>query len=254
MTTAHKPTFHPAVGSSHAGGYRHHAGLQQISARDMPSHTKIKYRQSGQMGSESVSDRDQVRAHLEQRERKHQDKILQEKKRAGLASDIGRDDDNDDDVSLSRDRSLSPPPLPANPHQDSDDDDLDRQTQPAKSSSRRAADSDNESEEDDDDDDEEAALMRELERIKQQKEAERKQKELEEAEKAAKERTEAILRGNPLLHLAAANQPNFSVKRRWDDDVIFKNQARDEPQVKKRFINDTIRSDFHKKFLSKYIK
>ena len=41
---------------------------------------------------------------------------------------------------------------------------------------------------------------------------------------------------------------------RWDDDVVFKNQARDEPVAKKRFINDTIRNDFHRKFLSKYIQ
>lgn len=40
---------------------------------------------------------------------------------------------------------------------------------------------------------------------------------------------------------------------RWDDDVVFKNQARTEPEVKKRFINDPTRNDFHKKFLEKYI-
>ena len=44
------------------------------------------------------------------------------------------------------------------------------------------------------------------------------------------------------------------VKRRWDDDVVFKNQARGEPKVQKRFINDTIRSDFHRRFLTRYIK
>ena len=48
-------------------------------------------------------------------------------------------------------------------------------------------------------------------------------------------------------------QPSFSIKRRWDDDVVFKNQARDEPNAKKRFINDTVRSDFHIKFLKRYI-
>ncbi|KAL8537373.1 hypothetical protein ACS0TY_012501 [Phlomoides rotata] len=29
---------------------------------------------------------------------------------------------------------------------------------------------------------------------------------------------------------------------RWDDDVIFKNQARGESKTPKRFINDTIRN------------
>jgi protein CWC15 len=50
------------------------------------------------------------------------------------------------------------------------------------------------------------------------------------------------------------NQANSKMKRRWNDDVVFKNQARNEPEVKKRFINDTIRNDFHRRFLNKYIQ
>ncbi len=61
---------------------------------------------------------------------------------------------------------------------------------------------------------------------------------------------EAALTGNPLLTPSATSQ----VKRRWNDDVVFRNQSRGEPEKKKRFINDTIRSDFHKKFLWKYIQ
>jgi len=42
---------------------------------------------------------------------------------------------------------------------------------------------------------------------------------------------------------------------RWDDDVVFKNCARgDVDKKERRFINDTLRSDFHKKFMEKYIK
>ena len=59
---------------------------------------------------------------------------------------------------------------------------------------------------------------------------------LQEAEKAAKEqeeREEGIALGNPLL-----NPQAFNVKRRWDDDVIFKNQARGtEQKGKKEFVN-----------------
>ena len=44
------------------------------------------------------------------------------------------------------------------------------------------------------------------------------------------------------------------IKRRWNDDVVFRNQARDEPEHKKRFINDTIRSDFHRSFIKKFMK
>ena len=103
-----------------------------------------------------------------------------------------------------------------------------------------------------------------------------KQQQMEELN--AKE--EELLKGNPLLN----NTPtSFSVKRRlasclyilvlwlyellevdtknysflfyrWDDDVVFKNQARGEMKAPKRFINDTIRNDFHRKFLHRYMK
>lgn len=43
---------------------------------------------------------------------------------------------------------------------------------------------------------------------------------------------------------------------RWDDDVVFKNCAKgvDEARKEKRFVNDTLRSEFHKKFMEKYVK
>lgn len=43
---------------------------------------------------------------------------------------------------------------------------------------------------------------------------------------------------------------------RWDDDVVFKNCAKgvDESRKEKRFVNDTLRSEFHKKFMEKYVK
>ena len=37
---------------------------------------------------------------------------------------------------------------------------------------------------------------------------------------------------------------------RWDDDVVFKNQARGtEDKKQKEFVNDLLRSDFHKRFM-----
>lgn len=78
---------------------------------------------------------------------------------------------------------------------------------------------------------------------------------LQEAERKAQEeriRTENILSGNPLLNSKPAE---FKVKRRWDDDVVFKNCAIEEPDRKEKpFINDTLRSGFHKKFMEKYVK
>ena len=68
------------------------------------------------------------------------------------------------------------------------------------------------------------------------------------------EKAEALASGNPLLDLKDGGDDAFVAKRRWDDDVVFKNQTRGEPRTKKRFVNDTIRSDFHRRFLNKYIK
>ena len=97
-----------------------------------------------------------------------------------------------------------------------------------------------------DDEDDTEALLRELEKIKQEREAE-KQRKLEEEQR---QKYEKSVSANPLIA-----SPSFAVKRRWDDDVVFKNQASsvvDKPS--KRFINDTLRSDFHRKFLNRYIK
>ena len=54
------------------------------------------------------------------------------------------------------------------------------------------------------------------------------------------------------VYLSEQNS-NYSLKKRWYEETVFKNQARSSQQIKKRFINDTVRSDFHKKFMNKYI-
>ena len=63
--------------------------------------------------------------------------------------------------------------------------------------------------------------------------------------------THTHTQGNPLL---AGGSGSAQIKRKWNDDVVFKNQSRGETEKKKRFINDTIRNDFHKAFLSRYMK
>ena len=80
---------------------------------------------------------------------------------------------------------------------------------------------------------------------------------LQEAEERASvdaAREQAIMTGNPLMAVSEAVAMSTGVKRRWDDDVVFRNQTRGAPKPTKRFINDSIRNDFHKKFLTKYIK
>ncbi|KAI9183322.1 complexed with cef1p [Blastocladiella emersonii ATCC 22665] len=132
-----------------------------------------------------------------------------------------------------------------------------------KASSDEEEEEDASSSDDDDDDseDETEALMRELEKIKRERAEERERQEQARRDKEDAEREEALLTSNPLLQLGGAGpggagkaKPDFSIKKRWDDDVVFKNQARVEDKPQKRFINDTIRSDFHRRFLSKYVQ
>ena len=75
--------------------------------------------------------------------------------------------------------------------------------------------------------------MRELEKIKKERAEQREKEEMEKAAKEEEERTADIALGNPLL-----NKQDFNVKRRWDDDVVFRNQARGtEQKGKKEFVN-----------------
>lgn len=87
--------------------------------------------------------------------------------------------------------------------------------------------------------------------MRREKAERREREERERARAEEEERERDIARGNPLL-----NKVDYSVKRRWDDDVVFRNQARDvdERGKKKEFVNDTLRSDFHKRFMDKYVK
>lgn len=74
---------------------------------------------------------------------------------------------------------------------------------------------------------------------------EREEKKRKEEEERAREEQDAkerdIALGNPLL-----NKQDFNMKRRWDDDVVFKNQARgtDEKGKKKEFVNVSLYLDF----------
>ncbi|EFO16563.1 CWC15 protein [Loa loa] len=217
MTTAHRPTFEPARG----GSGRNEGDLsklsQQYSSKDMPSHTKLKYRQKGQGHAEDIKSRD-FRRELEEkeknmgRERRSRESgwNVQKKPRLEVSSAPNvqdEDDPYDDDV---------------NDNSDEDEDDA-------------------------------AELMAELARIKKERALEKAQRDAALAEEQERIRTENILHGNPLLN---SETSDFKVKRRWDDDVVFKNCAKGIEERKKEqvFINDAIRSEFHKKFMEKYIK
>jgi protein CWC15 len=124
-------------------------------------------------------------------------------------------------------------------------------------------DDDENDDEEDDDEDDTAELMAELARIKKERAAEAARIEQQKRIEEEKIRTENILKGNPLLNPSskASAQPStseFRVKRRWDDDVVFKNCAKSDSLTGEKrvaqFVNDSLRSDFHRRFMDKYIK
>ncbi|KAL8806768.1 MAG: hypothetical protein Q9182_001166 [Xanthomendoza sp. 2 TL-2023] len=91
------------------------------------------------------------------------------------------------------------------------------------------------SEEDsDDEEDETAELLRELEKIKKERAEKQAQEERVKAEAEQEDRERDIALGNPLLN----PHKNTETKRKWDDDVVFRNQARGtENKGKKEFVN-----------------
>ena len=111
-----------------------------------------------------------------------------------------------------------------------------------------ASDTESEDSESDSEDseDETAELLRELEKIKQERAEKKAQEDTERAAQDQEQRESDIAYGNPLLN------PNKSAdtNKRWDDDVVFRNQARGtEKKGKPEFVNDLLRSDFHKRFM-----
>ncbi|KAL1226722.1 Protein CWC15 [Trichinella spiralis] len=193
MTTAHRATFVPA----HGGTGKNEGDLsklsKQYSSRDMPSHTKIKYRQHSQGHADELRNRD-FRRELEDRER-------------NTGSKRRPENNYDDPSSYSHDKKVRYEKVS---YRNPDDDDP------------SICEEDDDSN-DSDEDDETAQLMAELERIKKEREAERKEEEAKRKAEEERVRVENILRGNPLL---TSNKQDFRVQRRWDDDVESRTLSR----------------------------
>ncbi|CAI9755016.1 unnamed protein product [Fraxinus pennsylvanica] len=225
MTTAARPTWAPAKGGDEQGGTRIFGPSQKYSSRDIASHTTLKPRKEGQDTHDELLRRN-LRDELEERERRHfSSKEDRDRRKGGHLLLEGSKREVEDRIVP---RSV-----------DADDADVDV----------KSDDSEDDDDDDDDEDDEEA-LLAELELIRKEKAEQKLREEREKQEEELQAKEAELLRGNPLIN----NPTSFSVKRRWDDDVVFKNQARGETKIAKRFINDTIRNDFHRKFLQKYMK
>uniref|UniRef100_U5EXL8 Putative pre-mrna-splicing factor cwc15 n=1 Tax=Corethrella appendiculata TaxID=1370023 RepID=U5EXL8_9DIPT len=228
MTTAARPTFDPAKGGTGRGEKDLSALSKQYSSRDLPGHTKLKYRDAGQ-GTADELQKKNFRDELEKRERESKSSSSSSNSKQNVPAIVRR----------AIEQNSKRQKIESNPSNlDADD----------------VADSDN-SDSDEDSDDDTAALLAELNKIKRERAQNEAKKEMEKRQEDERIRMENILSGNPLLNYSSTAKSDMKVKRRWDDDVVFKNCARTEPEKKSsHFINDSIRSEFHKKFMDKYIK
>lgn len=269
MTTAHRPTWKAAVGQSNEGGWTAGGAVsKQTSVRDAPAHLKLKYRNNKNDYDDDEYDNKNIikqsLLELQQAEQEARRDVFTKTKRP-----IDRTVEERSQMRLLKQTAEVDVERLKTKYNDSDieddDDDGDGDGGGGKGhhsdgSSRRSSSSsdlDDADDSSDDDDDDEAALQAELVKIRAERAQAKQREEAEAAAKLQKEQealdVQAAVTGNPLL-LSSASSSSNRLKRRWNDDIVFRNQAKNEPAVPKRFINDTVRNDFHKRFLNKFIR
>ncbi|CAK7894400.1 pre-mRNA-splicing factor Cwc15p [[Candida] anglica] len=100
----------------------------------------------------------------------------------------------------------------------------------------------------DESDDETEQLLQELNKIKEEREAAKKLKE-------SQERTSRAINSNPLLKVGNEPKAEVNIKKGWRNATAFRNQQPSSEQSKEEsYTSSTLKSDTHKKFLSKYIR
>jgi protein CWC15 len=276
MTTAHRPTYNPTRGGNIQGGNKLYNPSQQYSSKDLPGNLTLKKRKPGQGANSEIKTKD-FKRELMERENK-----LKNKYNLNLVSSIYEEEESNYDhqsnlskIDLTSDL-LDLDTSKKKQRLDSFSEEKDFSEIKSHTSNNNISlitgnendfvflqDKDDEFSEDErdkenvsnkqndynEDEDTEEELYREYEKIKKMREEENKKLLKEQAEIIKQQTQEQVLIGNPLL-----NTGSYSLKKKWFEDTVFKNQAKNEPKIKKRFVNDTVRSDFHRKFLSKSVQ
>ncbi|EPX74299.1 complexed with Cdc5 protein Cwf15 [Schizosaccharomyces octosporus yFS286] len=264
MTTAHRPQFDPARGTSEM------APTRITASRALPAHLKLKYRKAKQGTQEELSKRDfrdqLLRAeasHFANREHGASSDKRPEAPAAIEANPEAKSNESEDKVdyeALLR-KTLEEDADTSESESDSEVEDKDGEGSNSPEEKRlkttneemRESMSESSSDDDDEEEDETAQLLRELENIKQERQKEKERQEMEEKKEEQEKREREIAYGNVLLNNSSTG--SFQVKRRWDEDVVFKNTHKGvDDQPRQGFVNDMLRSDFHRKFLSRFVR
>ncbi|CRH02983.1 cell cycle control protein cwf15, putative [Plasmodium relictum] len=268
MTTAHRPTWYNAIGGENQGGNRKVSQTVKVCSRDLPSHTKMKMRDL----SDYVEDKTLIKNNLIKLENNNNNDTKTNKLLAieNIKKFTNQDytnpfpEDEDDEINdfkstkkkkkkknlKIRNLDYSDTNKEEHTYNEKDEDDEDEDEDEDEDDD----DEDDDDDDDDEDDDEEKELLRELENLKREK-LEKLKKEKEEQE-IMKNRKNNVLTNNPLINLEDSSDNEDSEqnikKRKWTDEAIFRNTCKKKEKTIS-FINDTVRSAFHKKFLFKYI-
>ncbi|GAA6020221.1 hypothetical protein JCM10207_004377 [Rhodosporidiobolus poonsookiae] len=267
MSSAHRPTWTPAQGKEGRNNSK------SYSSRDLASHTKLKFRQPGQGTTSEVARRD---LKLELLAAERDASARKAKGERGYVADqklllLQQAEDAQESEAAAKRRKI----LQEAAELDRDDSEDESESEDEKDGAKDGADKgkgkevdedeDDDDSDDDDSEDETAELLRELEKIKKERAEEKERLERERAETEQVSREEEIATGNPLLNLQAAfgaspapssvssSTSGFGVKRRWDSDSIFKQQAQQDDKADKSFINDLGRSAYHRNFMKRFI-
>lgn len=232
MTTSHRPTFESRKG-------RDLQPTAIVHGRQVAAHRQLKYRQKKNDGGiDEVDARekfDELKQELLEREKSHYKRIKGDDydyKDRQLQIEAKNEVEVGDDESYEERRKRVA--LETKNLDDSDEE---------QSGEEESSGSEVESEEDDDSDsDDEAELLKELEKIKKERAQAQREKEL-------KTKEEEALISNPLLNQAKP------IRKSWRQDKVFNyknNQSKEKTDDD--YVNDLLRSDFHQKFLNRFVK
>jgi len=263
MTTAHRPTFVSRKGNNI---YTDIPTLQ-FSVKDLPSNTILKLRFNEEEGR-YINDDDFLKPKNPKEERQRMIKELRKREREEKRKKE-KEEENEILTDFHKRKKLS-----ENLYKK-----IKKQEKEEKEEKEEKVDKEEKEEEiekngeDEEELDSEEELMKELEKIKREQEEETKRKNEEIKERlekemiSLKEKNDNESNSHIMSYLDSNNNnynnftsnslsrrpEEFSLKKKWYEDTIFRNQSRKEEKHKKRFINDTVHSDFNYRFLDKAV-
>ena len=253
MTTAHRPTFVPRKGNNIFTDIP----TLQFSVKDLPSNTTLKLRFNEKDGRYYNED-DFLRPKNKDEERKRMIKELKKREREEKRKKQ-KEEENELLFFPNKRKKIS----------ETISEKIDNKEEIKNKNEEKEEKNEEENEEDS-----EEELLKELEKIKKEQEEENKRKNEQIKEKMEKEIINLkeikekkekesensigisfdLYNDNNFSSFSLSKPEEFSLKKKWYEESLFKNQSRKETKPKKRFINDSVHSDFHYRFLDKAIQ